>query len=410
MAVITVTATRLGSTLSGEWFWRAWMESDFDNYYVGAGGAGGGSSQTIEAVAVSQYNDFEIAPKDGLPKITLKNATLEQYNDLMSQLNNIGNDPELKAQFIQMAQNKNFVDIVVAENLPPDANPNARAIIRFKPYSTASDFSGNDEIVMPQTGVTIIVKASKISNSGTWEDTWKGIIAHEFTHLKRDSNGRFLDDHYDDGYTGLKTTDKDDETFLHLQSKLSGASYSDSLEITLAFDPIYGTPTFVGTSGNNLINMGLGLSAGNVVATASTGAGNDMIIGGLSGFETITVDGDGRKVLVQEGLAYDQLQMLTLDTIANLVVTYIGQDTYLTLASSSFAPVDDPNAVVIVGMIEGERNNAIDYVHAADGTFLAFHPLSAYRAAQDQPADQSFAQDFNATLFQMDPQAGGLGL
>ncbi len=286
----------------------------------------------------------------------------------MQAYDNMSKDPELAAQMLQMSQNHVTLRVSVADTLPPNAHGDARATITFTPV--AGDFEGKNEYVMPNSQVEIVVKASAIRNDLTWEDTFKGILAHELTHLKRDANGRYLDDHVGDGYTGEKTYDTDDETHGNLFGSNSLANYFESQDITRSVDH-FGFAIFSGTNGNNTINM-----RGTDAFAAYTGGGNDLVFGSAE-MNVFYVDGEGKKAIIEFGTVYDMVVMEEIPTASMIVLTYIGADLYITSSASPYAPINDPNAVVIVGQTLGSSQNAVELVSAADFTSIDVYDSSS---------------------------------
>jgi hypothetical protein len=235
--------------------------------------------------------------------------------------------------------------------------------------------------VIPNTEVEIVIKASRIRDDLTWEDTFKGILAHEFTHLKRDTNGRFLRD--------PATYDHDDETYDKLFGATSLSSYSNSLDVVASIDQ-FGYLSFAGTDGNNHINM-----VGTDGFSAYTGAGNDMVIG-QTGMNIIYVTGGGKKAIVEPGAGHDVLALLTIDSLSKVVLTYIGFDLYITSSDSSYAPADDPNAVVVVGQTSDSsqdpltRQNAVEIIMTADENATGLYGFWGGESSAQAP-DQTFA-------------------
>jgi hypothetical protein len=376
---IVVIGTRLRDEYQFDWFWRDWLDTGFGNYYTDGGG-GGGSYVTIDQVATEPTNDYTIPATSRMPKIELRDLTQAQFETFMEAYDNVANDPELAAQFQQLATNGVTLTLTVSDQLPPNAHPDARATITFTPV--AGDFQGNNESVMPNTEVEIVVNGTKIRDDLTWEDTFEGIIAHEFTHLLRDSNGRYLDDHIGDGWTGETTYDRDDETYDNLFGANSLSSYSNSLDIVSSVDE-FGLRSFTGTDGNNHISM-----FGTDGFAAFTGAGNDMVIG-QTGMDLIYVTGAGKKAIVEPGTGYDMIVMSTIDSISKVVLTYSGSDLYITSSDSTYAPLDDPNAVVVIGQTLNSSQNAVETIAAADMFSIDVYPFGA--ASSAPAADQTLA-------------------
>lgn len=355
--VIVVTGKRITDTLPNTIFARPWMVTDFGIFQTTPAGSGGASAP-VSQVATAEKNDYKIPATDKMPQFELKGLTKEQYEDFMQAYDNVANDPELAAQMQTLATNGVKLSVGVQETLPPGAHDDSRATIEF--YAVASDLEGNNEYVMPTTNVVIVVKASAIRDDLTWEDTFQGIIAHELTHLKRDADGKYLEDHVGDGYTGTTTYDKDDETYDNLYGDDSLANYSDSWDVVKSVDE-FGFAVFTGTSGNNTINM-----IGSGAFAAYTGGGNDLVVGD-NDQTVIYADGPGKKAIVDTG-GVDTLVMGTISTASKIVLTYVGSDLYITSSDSTHAPIDDPDAVVVVGQVSASMQNAIESVSAADFT------------------------------------------
>lgn len=374
---IIITGKRLRDEYQFDWFWRDWLDTGFGIYYTAQDGSVGGGV-TISEVATAPQNDYTIPATSKMPKIELKDLTQAQFEAFMKAYDNIAKDPELAAQFQQLASNGVTLTLTVAAELPAGASPNARATITFTPV--AGDFQGNNESVMPGTEVVIVVKASRIRIDMTWEDTFEGILAHEFTHLKRDSNGRYLRD--------PATYDHDDGTYEKLFGTISLSSYSNSLDVVSSIDE-FGYLSFTGTEGNNHINM-----MGTGGFSAYTGAGNDMLIG-QTGMDVIYVTGGGKKAIVEPGAGHDLIALFTIDSLSKVVLTFIGFDLYITSSDSSYAPADDPNAVVVIGQASDfsqdpiARQNAVEIIMTADGYSRGLYGFWDISSAQ--AANQPFA-------------------
>lgn len=362
-----------------EWFWRDWIDVGFSNYFTGIdNGDGSPAYVTIDQVATAPKNNYTIPATSRMPKIELRDLTEEQFEEFMRAYDNVPNDPELAAQFQQLATNGVTVTLTVAAELPPGGSDNARARITYKPVG---DFQGNNEFIMPGTEVEIIVKASRIRDDMTWEDTFKGILAHEFTHLKRDSNGRYLDD--------PATYNHDDETYDNLFGTTSLSSYSNSLDVVSTVDE-FGFRSFTGTDGNNHISM-LGTDG----FAAYTGAGNDMVLG-QTGMDLIYVTGGGKKAIIEPGAGHDMIALFTIDSISKVVLTYIGSDLYITSSDSPYAPADDPSAIVVIGQATDysqdpyARQNAVEILMTADANSIGLYGFWSGESSA-QAADQPFA-------------------
>lgn len=382
---IVVTGRRTVDTYSDTWFYRDWMSSGFDNYFTSrpsdAGGQGG--SAAISDVVQTDVANYEIPATDDMPKIVLNGVTQKQYDEFMAFYSNMKHDPELKAEFLVLAGNNNVVRLTMSDTLPPNADPTALATITFREIG---DLQGENQFVMPNTTIDIIVKGKALTENGSWDTTFKGVLAHELTHLKKDADGRYLDDHYNENYSGETTRSKDQQTYNNLTSKFAGENYSSSLEISLSIDPIFNQATFFGTDGNNHIEMGRGLT-NQSLATALTGAGNDLIIGSDTNFRNVYVNGSGRKAVALSGTSYDEIMIAGMGNISELAITYVGGDAYLTSSNSAFSPTNDPNAIVVLGMTQGSRTNAVDRIVASDFSYVELHPYVWSRSAPDASAD-----------------------
>lgn len=375
---IIITGRRPRDNYQFDWFWRDWLDTGFGYYYIMFSHSVGAAYVMIDQVAIEPENNYTIPATSKMPKIELRDLTKAQFEAFMRAYDNIAKDPELAAQFQQLATNGVTLTLTVAAELPVGASPDARATITFMPV--AGDLQGNNQSVMPNTEVEIVIKASRIRNDMTWEDTFEGILAHEFTHLKRDSNGRFLSD--------PATYDHDDGTYDKLFGAISLSSYSNSLDVVSSIDE-YGYLRFTGTDGNNHIRM-LGTDA----FSAYTGGGNDMVIG-QTGIDIVYVTGGGKKAIVEPGAGHDMIALFTIDSLSKVVLTYIGPDLYITSSDSSFAPADDPNAVVVIGQASDfsqdpyVRLNAVEIIMTADGNSMGLYGFwSGESSAQ---ADQTFA-------------------
>src|SRR5687768_10174320 len=158
---IVITGSRLRDEYYFDWFWRDWMDTGFGIYTTGPdGGGGGGTAVTISQVATAPKSNYTIPANSKMPKIELKDLTQAQFEAFMQAYDNVAKDPQLAAQFQQLAASGVTLTLTVAPQLSSNAHPDARATITFTPV--AGDLQGNNESVMPNTQIDIVINGTKI--------------------------------------------------------------------------------------------------------------------------------------------------------------------------------------------------------------------------------------------------------
>lgn len=374
---IVVTGTRIRDDFWDQPFFRSWLDTGFDNYYVTPSGSDGGGSTapvTIEQAVPSGKANYTVPATSTTPKFVLHQVTRGQFDSFMKALDNSKKDAGLSAQFKTLADNGIPINISVAESLPPSSSPDARGRIDFL---AVGDINGNNEYIPQGTDIEITILGRAVTNS-SWDTTFEGLIAHELTHLVRDGNNRFLDDHLGEQYSGPTTYTRERETYDNLFPESTKANYVNSLDVTLSYDLMYGTPIFTGTDGNNIIRASAHPDIG--FLQIFTGSGNDLILGS-DAFTLIIANGDGKKAIVTPGVGFQMLEISTISTVNKVVLTYIGDDLYITSSDSAYSPFDDPNAVVIIGQKLGTNEGAVESLMAADTSTMDIYNFGSYNYA-----------------------------
>jgi len=359
---IVVTGRRLPE-LDLSWLMRGWATSGFSSFAIGGGG--GSSSATVASQVPSDTTRFniEIPATADTPKIVLTDLTKEQAEKVLDFLDRLVKDPRLAAALDQMADRGVTLQIVFADQLPSGSDPSARATVQFTPL-VESDL--HTQGFQNGSTVTITIDRDQINNS-SWETTLEGILAHEFTHFYRDSNGQFLRDIYHGATPGNSTQDFDDGVYQGLYGGAVTGHYTDS------FDIVYGglsagqAVTVSGTDGNNLIRFQNDMSD----STVYTGAGNDFIFT-MDGNDWISADMNGVKAIYDKGPGTDIVDIFL--GYFEIKLTMINSDLYITSKYSAYSPVEDPNAIILLDHSFSD-GQSIEYIRTSGGWLVELSSL-----------------------------------